>query len=269
MTGHHQFTSADESLDYFHWRNSQYPGYLDLMPVVGFDGRRVLDFGCGPGNDLVGFGTFSRCSQLVGIDVAAPAVAEAKARLGLHQIQAEVICHPVELGLPFADAAFDHIHTSGVLHHIADPVATLGELRRVLAPGGSMNVMIYNHDSLWMHLKVAYHRTLVAGLYPGLTAREQFARSTDGADCPISRCYKPAEWVAVCREAGFAATFVGAAVSLIELSLLPSRFAAMMDRGLPRESREFLESIRFDDQMMPTVNGHRAGIDAIYRLTAI
>lgn len=269
VTGHHQFTSADESLDYFHWRNSQYPGYLELMPVAGFDGRRVLDFGCGPGNDLVGFGTFSRCSRLVGIDVAAPAVAEAKLRLGLHQIQAEVICHSIDRALPFADASFDHIHSSGVLHHIADPVAALAELRRVLAPGGSMNVMIYNYDSLWMHLKVAYHRTLVEGLYPALTATEQFARSTDGEACPISRCYRPDEWVDVCRKAGFAATFAGAAVSLIELSLLPSRFAAIMDRRLPRESREFLGALRFDDQMMPTVNGHRAGIDAVYHLTAI
>jgi hypothetical protein len=61
----------------------------------------------------------------------------------------------------------------------------------------------------------------------------------------------------------------GAAVSLIELSLLPSRFAAMMDRRLPRESRDFLASLRFDDQMMPSVNGHCAGIDAVYSLTAV
>ena len=38
-----------ESLDYFHWRCDQYSGYLDLMPVKGFDGKSILDFDCGPG----------------------------------------------------------------------------------------------------------------------------------------------------------------------------------------------------------------------------
>src|SRR5687768_14872252 len=64
VTAHLRFASAQESLDYFHWRNSQYPGYIDLMPMSGFDGRIILDFGCGPGHDLVGFGTYSKPARL-------------------------------------------------------------------------------------------------------------------------------------------------------------------------------------------------------------
>lgn len=266
VTGHHQFSSAQESLDYFHWRNSQYPGYIALMPVTGFDGQRVLDFGCGPGHDLVGFGTYSNCDYLAGVDVSRTSLEQARARLALHGIAAETLEAVPGQPLPFAAATFDHVHSSGVLHHIADRRGALQELRRVLRPSGDAYLMVYNADSIWMHLKVAYQRTLVEGRYSELTPAEQFARSTDGEDCPISVCYRPDEFIALCREAGFTATFAGAAMSLIELDLLPLRFQALMDRRLPAASRAFLESLSFDDHMMPLAGGQHAGIAAVYHL---
>ena len=71
VTLHHDFGNAEDSLRYFHWRNAQYFGYLERMPVSGYDGKVVLDYGCGPGHDLVGFGSFSKPSRLIGIDVSA------------------------------------------------------------------------------------------------------------------------------------------------------------------------------------------------------
>jgi SAM-dependent methyltransferase len=267
VTAHHAFTTRDESLDYFHWRNDQYPGYIELMPVAGFDGRSVLDFGCGPGHDLIGFGTFSRCARLVGVDVSAPSIAESRARLALHGINAETIVLDASGRLPFDDDTFDHIHNSGVLHHTPDPARVLSELRRVLRPGGSMNVMVYNHESLWLHLYVAYVRTIVQGLHPRETLREQFTHSTDGPDCPISNCYRPAEWMALCRTVGLEAHCAGAAVSVFELSLVEQRFAAIMDRRLPPESRRFLVSLEFDERDRPMHNGLPAGVGAVYRLS--
>src|SRR6185369_11263382 len=38
--------------------------------------------------------------------------------------------------LPFRDGAFTVVSANMVMEHIADPAATLGEMRRVLAPGG-------------------------------------------------------------------------------------------------------------------------------------
>jgi SAM-dependent methyltransferase len=267
VTSHHEFATPQGSLEYFHWRNDQYFNYIELMPVAGFDGQRVMDYGCGPGHDLVGFGTFSTCAHLVGVDVSSSSVAESRARMALHGIAADVILLEADTPtLPFEDGAFDHIHSSGVLHHTPDPVGILRELRRVLRPGGTANVMVYNYDSLWMHLYVAYQRTIVQGLYPGQTQREQFKRSTDGDQCPISNCYRHSEWISVCEEAGFQASYSGAAISVFELSLLQSRFAAIMERRLPAESREFLKALEFDRRGVPTYRGQYAGIDACYRL---
>ena len=266
VTHHRSFATADESLENFHWRNSQYANYLALMPVSGFDGCRVLDYGCGPGHDLVGFGVYSKPAKLAGADVSASSIREARTRLALHGIKAEL--HRIEPGeqLPFDDAAFDHVHSSGVLHHVEDPIATLSELKRVLRRGGSMNVMVYNFDSVWTHLFVAYHRAIVAGRYVDLPLREQFARSTDGEACPISRCYRPDEFIELARAAGFDVTFAGAAVSLHELSLLATRFEAIMDPRLPDESRRFLESLEFDGHLWPVTGGRHAGVDGIYHL---
>lgn len=267
VTLHHEFSTKEESLEYFHWRNDQYFNYIELMPVSGFDGKSVLDYGCGPGHDLIGFGTFSACKRLVGVDVSSSSVAESRSRLALHGITAEtVVLDSDVVALPFEDATFDHIHSSGVLHHTPDPLAILKELRRVLKPGGSMNVMIYNYDSLWVHLYVAYQRSIVEGLYPRESLRDQFRHSTDGETCPISNCYRPAEWIALCAEAGFDAHFSGAAVSIFELSILDKRFAAIMNRRLPPGSREFLKSLEFDVHIAPKYHGHHAGIDACYQL---
>src|SRR4029077_1048799 len=41
------------------------------------------------------------------------------------------------------DAKFDHVVSTGVLHHLPDPDAGLGALRSVLKPDGAMHLMVY------------------------------------------------------------------------------------------------------------------------------
>ena len=119
MVRHENWQMADESLDHFHWRNAQYPGYIELMPVVGADGLTVLDYGCGPGNDLVGFSVFSRPERLIGVDVSSTALKVAKRRLNLHGKRVELIeISENENHIPLPDQSVDLIHCSGVRHHV-------------------------------------------------------------------------------------------------------------------------------------------------------
>jgi SAM-dependent methyltransferase len=48
------------------------------------------------------------------------------------------------LRLPFADATFDFSHSSNVLEHVTDPRRFLGEMLRVLRPGGTMFLAFTN-----------------------------------------------------------------------------------------------------------------------------
>ena len=193
VTQHHTFASAQESLEYFHWRNDQYYPYIDYLPVNGQDGKVVLDYGCGPGHDLVGFAVYSKPKRLIGMDVSSSSLAEATARLALHGAKAEmVLLDPTAATLPLETASVDLVHSSGVIHHTPDPLQILRELRRVLKPDGSAQVMVYNYDSIWLHLFVGYTTQIVEGRYADSDIRSAFARTTDGEECPISRSTRPA-----------------------------------------------------------------------------
>ena len=267
VTLHHQFTSAEESLAYFRWRNDQYFGYIDLMPVHGQDDRVVLDFGCGPGHDLVGFATASKTSRLIGMDVSPSSLAQARARMALHQARCELILlEPGVIELPLETASVDYVHTSGVLHHLPDLVGTLRQLRRILRPDGSMRVMVYNRDSVWLHLYVAYLKRIVEGAYRDLSLDAAFSRTTDGDDCPISRIFSSTEFIAIAEAAGFTAEFTGSAISMHEAKILSHRFDAIHDRRLPEESRRFLLDLTFDEHGFCQYRGHRAGVDGCYLL---
>ena len=69
--------------------------------------------------------------------------------------------------------------------------------------------MVYNRDSIWRHLYVAYQRMVVDGDYSGLSIDEAFSRTTDGEDCPIARNYSGGDFVAECEAAGFEARYLG------------------------------------------------------------
>lgn len=271
VTSHKVFATREESVAYFHWRCDQYPGYLSLMPVAGLDGLNVLDYGCGPGHDLIGFHEYSKPARLVGADVSASSLEEATRRMALHGAERAEMCRlePSEARLPFDDGTFDYIHSSGVLHHVPDLRGTLGELRRVLRHSGRMRVMVYNYDSVWMHLYVAYVLRLRDKRIPAeLPMREAFKRSTDGPDCPIAHCYTAEEFAEHAAAAGLSCRLVGVACSLWEmLQVEQARYQACMDPDLQREHREFLLGMTFDERGCPLHHGVPAGIDLVLELT--
>lgn len=265
VTQHRRFASRHESLEYLDWRNAQYAGYLERMPTAGHDGKVVLDYGCGPGHDLVGFGLDSRPARLIGMDVSSTSLAEARDRLALHEIAAELIQIDENAPrLPLEDASVDHVHSSGVLHHVPDPGAILRELRRVLKPGGELRVMVYNYESVFLHLYAAYVVQIVEQRYKGEPILEAFKHLTDGETCPISRAYRPAEWIALASEAGFVSRHAGNAISMFELDVFPKRFAAIQSLELAKEHRDFLRALDLDARGFPTYQGHHAGIDACF-----
>lgn len=271
VTLHRNFSSAEESLADFRWRNAQYFDYIEHMPVSQADGLVVLDFGCGPGYDLVGFATQSKPAQLIGVDVSSASLAEARARLMLHGVEPRLLHHDVtKKPLPLADASIDTVHSSGVLHHMPTMEPALAELRRVLKPGGRAQFMVYHADSLWLHLYVAYERRIVQALDADLDLAGAFQKSTDGPNCPVSRCYTQQEFIDLVTRHGFAFERFGVAVSAWEMSLLPKRYAAIMDPALPEQSRNFLADLTFDARGLPIIRpGVLAGIDGCYRFRAI
>jgi len=270
VTSHARFASAADSLAAFHDRNSLYYPYLDLMPVAGQDGKAVLDYGCGPGTDLVGFAVYSKPRRLIGMDISLRSLAEARERLALHCERVEF--SPIVEGdgrLPLEDGSIDYVHSSGVIHHAVDPAKVLREFRRILSRSGRCRIMVYNYDSVWLHLAVAYLNMHVAKIYADLDVRAAFSKLTDGADCPIARVYKPNEFISLAQACGFECRFLGAAVSMTEAGFMPRRFDALSDFAFPREHRDFLSALTLDSRGLPLYHDTYAGVDACYELTPV
>jgi ubiquinone/menaquinone biosynthesis C-methylase UbiE len=261
------FSSVEDSLAHYAWRNAMYPGHIELMPTSGADGLRVLDYGCGPGNDLVGFGHYSKPNALHAADVSPRSLTLARARATLHGFS--VSFHKVDettskVNLP--DSSIDLVHCAGVLHHLPDPSVALREWRRLLRPGGRAQVMVYHKDSLWLHLYVAYDLQIRRAMYPGLSALEAFHHTTDGEGCPIANCYSAEEFQTLCADSGFDCRFSGAAISLLELRTMPRRWDALGDKRLPKEHRDFLYRITLNGRGWPLVDGRVAGLNACFVL---
>lgn len=105
------------------------------------DGQHVLEIGCGTGNLSVRAKRTRPGIQLIGSDPdpRALALARRKAR-NLKGISFE---RGYAQRLPYADATFDRVLSSLMLHHLDDDAkaATAAEIQRVLRPGGSLHLV--------------------------------------------------------------------------------------------------------------------------------
>jgi len=104
-------------------------------------GMRLLDFGCGTGTTTVGLAAAVAPGEVVGLDIGEPALALAAER-GVGNVRFD---SGSVYALPFPDASFDAAFSRSVLEHLAEPLAALREVRRVLKPGGVIGVRDGDH----------------------------------------------------------------------------------------------------------------------------
>lgn len=138
-TDYDEFAAAYSADNEVNLLNGHYerPAILDLAGDV--DGRRILDAGCGSGP--LSAALRDRGALVSGFDLSPAMVELARERLGE---DADLLVHDLAEPLPYADAAFDDVVASLVLHYLADWTGPLAELRRVLKPGGRL-ILSVNH----------------------------------------------------------------------------------------------------------------------------
>lgn len=99
---------------------------------------RLLMVGCGPGTDLMFLPPAVTSVAAVEPQAAFRRMACARARR--HGVAADIV-DGIGESIPFPDNSFDSVHVGLVLCSVDDVAATLGEIRRVLAPGGRLVVL--------------------------------------------------------------------------------------------------------------------------------
>jgi SAM-dependent methyltransferase len=96
----------------------------------------VLDLGCGPGGVLAAIGRQRPGARVVGVDVAARMLTEAR-RAGATLPSASLV-RADAVALPFPAGAFDAVTSHSFLYLAPDRAAVLAEAARVLRPGGRL-----------------------------------------------------------------------------------------------------------------------------------
>ena len=106
----------------------------------------VLDVGCGTG-ELERLMLSEHLKQrIVGVDLSAKMLEIAREKCQAHPNV--TFCIASAAALPFADHSFDVVVSASALHYFDQPVLSLGEMRRVLKPGGSVVILDWCKDYL-------------------------------------------------------------------------------------------------------------------------
>jgi ubiquinone/menaquinone biosynthesis C-methylase UbiE len=111
-------------------------------------GMRILDVGCGPGSITRGLAERVAPGQVVGVDLSRETLESARRDAvdrGLDNLRYE---EGSVYELPFADASFDVAYAHQVLQHLREREAALGEMLRVLRPGGLLAIREVDWDTV-------------------------------------------------------------------------------------------------------------------------
>ncbi len=104
-----------------------------LKHLGAVSGKRLLDLGCGAGENSVYFA--KQGANCVAADYSGGMVEVALELAAQNQVEIEgKIINAMAIDFP--DASFDIVYAANLLHHLPDPQACIREMHRILKPGG-------------------------------------------------------------------------------------------------------------------------------------
>jgi ubiquinone/menaquinone biosynthesis C-methylase UbiE len=181
---------ADKKEFEFHFSNQKFYSITASSEKYQYDwlknncrpGVRAIDFACGNGEN----GIFAaRCgADVIGIDISPEGIENARANARRAGVEGRCKFEVMDgENMTFADNSFDVGVEYGALHHV-DLDKALGELARILAPGGKMicvealrhNPLIHAYRRRTPHLRTEWEVEHILGVESLDVVRKYFAQ---------------------------------------------------------------------------------------------
>jgi ubiquinone/menaquinone biosynthesis C-methylase UbiE len=153
--------------DHYEWAAGQ---VLEFLNESGFSlpGRDIADVGCGDGILTLGLARKAGARRVVGFDVNAVDIGHLTRQAENEGVSADLpaeleFCVSEPTRIPAESDSFDFVSTWSAFEHVADPLAVLKEIRRVLRPAGLLYLQLWpfyyseRGSHLWDWFPDAFH----------------------------------------------------------------------------------------------------------------
>lgn len=113
-----------------------------------WQGKRVLEVGCGIGTDSINFARAG--AHLTAVELSGESLRIAAQRadvMGVADRIRFVEANAEELTAALDDEPYDLVYSFGVIHHTLHPERALAEMRSLVALGGTLKLMVYHRRS--------------------------------------------------------------------------------------------------------------------------
>jgi ubiquinone/menaquinone biosynthesis C-methylase UbiE len=222
---HHARRSQPHTLDWFleveqHRYGVYAPWMPETMEFAGHAGQDVLEVGGGMGTDLAQFAAHG--ARVTDLDLSAGHLQLAEENFRLRGLHGRFVHDDAE-SLPFPDGTFDLVYSNGVLHHTPNTATAVGEIHRVLRPGGRAIVMMYAENSLHYWRQLVWSFGVKERLLEQVSMAEIMSRSVERSanDAkPLVKVYTKARLKALFKD--FSST------GIVQRQLLPDELPRLL-----------------------------------------
>ncbi len=173
------------------------PGFAEFER---WQGKRVLEIGCGIGTDTMNFARHG--ARVTAVDLSEKSLELARQRAEVYGLQDRVrfyLGSAEELSTFVPSEPYDLIYSFGVIHHTPHPERVLEQAWQYARPGTTLKVMVYHRRSWKVFWILLTYGKLQFWRLPRLVARYSEAQT----GCPVTYTYTPREARELVERSGF------------------------------------------------------------------